>query len=85
MLKVSLEFLEDTGLELDHDVYNWDYESDQHSNYQYNAVPLLNSDDETVGWKVYRQIDDIISEYLSFSNAWESELNRLNIPFTYYT
>ena len=84
MLKVSLEYLEDLNVTLDHDTRNWSYESDQHQGYHYNAIPLLDNNDCIVGHRVYRKNGDTVDEYLSIPDRFELNLNMLDIPFVHY-
>lgn len=42
--------------QVDMDISSWDYSSDNHLNYNYNAMPLLDKKtDYQVGWLVYRE------------------------------
>ena len=56
------------------DISSWDYSSDIHSNYNYNARPLTRKcTDYTVGWLVYREWEDGDETYIAIK---EEELEN---------
>jgi len=57
------------------DISSWDYSSDIHSNYNYNARPLTRkcTDYPVVGWLVYREWEDGDETYIAMK---EEELEN---------
>ena len=61
------EILKALDLSLETDCREWDFESDQHSQYCYNAVPILDSEGYYVGKRVRIDSYDNVFEELKIN------------------
>ena len=88
----NIKVYEDTKLfdeimehcQVDMDISSWDYSSDIHSGYNYNAQPLTRKyTDYPVGWLVYREWEDDEGEicnetYITIEEYEFTDIERLH-------
>ena len=61
--------------QVDMDISSWDYSSDNTSNYNYNAMPLIDKTSYQVGWLVYKEWEDADETYISITST---DIERLH-------